>query len=598
MDILHSVKKYANEGRLAVICDGEQLTYSELDKMSDAIATYFIKEYKEDKSPIVIHGNKENLILVLMLGALKSGRAYIPLDVTFPVERVKQVIDEVKAKIVINFTEEGLDIDKVYNKESIENIISDLMGQVVSEENWVKDDENAYILFTSGSTGKPKGVQISKNKSIENIISDLMGQVVSEENWVKDDENAYILFTSGSTGKPKGVQISKNNLDSFNNWFGRYMKLDDSNDVIMNQVSYSFDVSVIPIYLGLIHGKTLNSLSKKTLEDFKLLFTNLKESNIKEWVSTPALAEMCIKDSNFNSSLMPNLRTFFFAGEVLSKKLVKELMERFKGVRIINGYGPTEGTVLLSAIDVTEKMLEDERSIPIGYPMEGGILKIVDDNGNTLKDGQKGELIALGKSISKGYFNNEEMTNKVFFYGEVNGKIIRGYRTGDLAYYENGIIYYCGRISKGYFNNEEMTNKVFFYGEVNGKIIRGYRTGDLAYYENGIIYYCGRKDFQIKLNGFRIELEDIENNLRKVSNVNNCVVFPVYKEEKISHLASFVTLKEENELSSLKNSILIKDELKKYIPSYMIPRNIKVLKEFPINTNGKIDRKKLMEELK
>lgn len=329
------------------------------------------------------------------------------------------------------------------------------------------------------------------------------------------------------------------------------MKLDDSNDVIMNQVSYSFDVSVIPIYLGLIHGKTLNSLSKKTLEDFKLLFTNLKESNIKEWVSTPALAEMCIKDSNFNSSLMPNLRTFFFAGEVLSKKLVKELMERFKGVRIINGYGPTEGTVLLSAIDVTEKMLEDERSIPIGYPMEGGILKIVDDNGNTLKGGQKGELIALGKSISKGYFNNEEMTNKVFFYGEVNGKIIRGYRTGDLAYYENGII-----------------------------------------------YYCGRKDFQIKLNGFRIELEDIENNLRKVSNVNNCVVFPVYKEEKISHLASFVTLKEENELSSLKNSILIKDELKKYIPSYMIPRNIKVLKEFPINTNGKIDRKKLMEELK
>ncbi len=218
MDILHSVKKYANEGRLAVICDGEQLTYSELDKMSDAIATYFIKEYKEDKSPIVIHGNKENLILVLMLGALKSGRAYIPLDVTFPVERVKQVIDEVKAKIVINFTEEGLDIDKVYNKESIENIISDLMGQVVSEENWVKDDENAYILFTSGSTGKPKG-----------------------------------------------VQISKNNLDSFNNWFGRYMKLDDSNDVMMNQVSYSFDVSVIPIYLGLIHGKTLNSLSKKTL---------------------------------------------------------------------------------------------------------------------------------------------------------------------------------------------------------------------------------------------------------------------------------------------------------------------------------------------
>ena len=143
-----------------------------------------------------------------------------------------------------------------------------------------------------------------------------------------------------------------------------------------------------------------------------------------------------------------------------------------------------------------------------------------------------------------------------------------------------------------------MTNKVFFNKLVNGEVYRGYRTGDVAYYDNGILYYCGRKDFQIKLNGFRIEIEDIENNLRKVSNINNCVVLPVYRDEKISHLSSFVTLKEDNGLSSLKNSILIKDELKKYIPSYMIPRNIKVIKEFPINTNGKIDRKKLMEEFK
>lgn len=502
MKLLESVKKYSNQGRVAVICDGEKLTYRELDEMSDSIAAYFIKEFGQDRAPIVIHGNKDNLILVLMLAALKSGRAYIPLDVTFPIERVKQVINEVDAKVVVNFTEETLD--------------------------------NSY-----------------SKKDLVDIIEDLKGETVSSDNWVKDDENTYILFTSGSTGKPKGVQISKNNLDSFNNWFGKYMDLDDSEDVMMNQVSYSFDVSVIPIYLGLIHGKTLNSLSKNTLEDFRLLFNNLKESNIKYWVSTPSLAEMCIRDINFNSKLMTNLRTFFFAGEVLSKKLVKELMERFEGVRIINGYGPTEGTVLLSAIDVTKEMLEDERSIPIGYPLEGGVLKIVDDKNNEVKDGEKGELLALSQSISKGYFNNEDMTNKVFFT-EV----------------------------------------------LNGQVFRGYRTGDIAYYDNGVLYYCGRKDFQIKLNGFRIEIEDIENNLRKVSNINNCVVLPIYKDEKISYLASFVTLKEDNGLSSLKNSILIKNELKKYIPSYMIPRNIKIINEFPINTNGKIDRKKLMEEFK
>lgn len=504
MEILNKISEYAKEGRLAVNCDGEKLTYMELDNMSDEVASYFIEKHGEDKSPIVICGNKENLILVLMMGALKSGRAYIPLDVTFPVERIKQVIQEVDAKIVVNFTDGDLEFEGVYTKESIEEIIS-------------------------------------KNK----------GNKVSEECWVKDNENAYILFTSGSTGKPKGVQISSNNLDSFNTWFGKYMELDNSKEVIMNQVSYSFDVSVIPIYIGLIYGKTLNSLSKKTLEDFKALFNNLKESKITKWVSTPALAEMCVRDTAFNKELMPDLNTFFFAGEVLSKKLIKELMDRFPDVRIINGYGPTEGTVLLSAIDVTNEMIEDSRGIPIGYPMDGAILKIVDEKGNILKDGEKGELLAIGNSISKGYFNNEEITNKVFFEEDVDGKA-----TG------------------------------------------GYRTGDLAYYENGILYYCGRKDFQIKLNGFRIELEDIENNLRRVSNVNNCVVFPAYKDEKISHLVSFVTLNEANELSSLKNSILIKEELKRYIPSYMIPRNIKVKDEFPININGKIDRKKLMEEIK
>lgn len=506
MKVLQHIREFAVEDRIAVICDGEQMTYKELDESSEALAAFLIKNYGESKEPVVIYGNKDNLILSIMMAALKSGRAYIPLDVTFPIDRVQQVINEVDAKVVFNFTSEVIDTE--------------------CEKTYSKDE-------------------------LKKIIEDYRDSRVNEDNWVKDDENAYILFTSGSTGKPKGVQISSNNIDSFTNWFEKFLKFDNENNVVLNQVSYSFDVSVIPIYIGLINGKTLFSLSKNTLEDFKALFSALAASEMKTWVSTPALADICIKDSNFNKDLLPNLDTFFFAGEVLSKKLVEELMARFPGVRIINGYGPTEGTVLLSAIDVQESMLREERGIPIGHPMDGAVLKVVDEKGNTLPEGEKGELVAIGESISKGYFNNPEMTNKVFFK-------------------EN----------------------------VDGKDARGYRTGDMAYFEKGIIHYCGRKDFQIKLNGFRIELEDIENNLRRVSNISNAVVLPAYKDDKISHLAGFVTLKEDNGLSSLKNSIIIKDELKKYIQSYMIPRTIKVIKEFPINVNGKIDRKKLMEEVR
>lgn len=504
MRILERIDKFAETNRVAVKCLGKELTYKKLKEYSDRIAIYLLKEFSNDKTPVIIYGNKENYILPIMIGALKSGRAYVPLDVTFPETRVNQIIEEIKPKVIFNFTN---------NSFNLKNIIE------------IKVDDLNNLLET-------------------NITGEL-----SKKYWVKDEDNCYILFTSGSTGKPKGVQINKKNIESFTEWFEKIIKFDESSQTILNQVSYSFDVSVIPIYIGLSNGKTLFTLNKETLEDLGVLFNELMNSNIDYWISTPALAEICCKFDYFNSEKIKELSTFVFAGEVLTKKLTKELMERFPKCKIINGYGPTEATVLISAISINKEMIESDEGIPIGYPIDNCELNIVDEQGNKLEDGEKGELIVVGNSVSKGYFNNVETTKKVFF------------RTKDNR--------------------------------------QGYKTGDLAYYKNGIIYYCGRKDFQIKLNGFRIEIEDIENNLNKVRNINNAVVFPVYNQEnKISHLTAFVVLNEENELSNLKNAIIIKNELKKLIPSYMIPRNIKILKEFPLNTNGKIDRKMLMEELK
>ena len=307
----------------------------------------------------------------------------------------------------------------------------------------------------------------------------------------------------------------------------------------------------MPVYLGLINGKKLFSLSKKTLENMKETFNELKKSDMRLWISTPAFAAMCMQDDSFNNELMPNIETMYFIGEILPTKLVIDIRERFPSVRIINSYGPTEATVAITGIDITEEITRDNKELPIGYPMKGSIIKILDDNNNEVKDEEKGEITIYSKSVSKGYYNNDEMTAKVFF------------------------------------------NEV-----IDGKEYRAYKTGDLGYYKDGILYFCGRKDFQIKLNGFRIELEDIENNLRKVSNIKNTIVLPVYRDEKVSHLVAFVILEEETGLSNLKNTLKIKDELKKYIPTYMIPKNIKVLKEFPMNNNDKVDRKRLMEEFK
>ncbi|MBZ9690445.1 D-alanine--poly(phosphoribitol) ligase subunit DltA [Clostridium sp. M14] len=504
MKILEGIKKFSKSDRVALTCDGMSMTYKELDNISESIATFVLKKLGNDRTPIIIYGNKENLMMASMISALKCGRAYIPIDTSYPKERVDAIIKEVNPEVLIDFSE----------------------GNVF---------DNILVL---------------KEKEIKEIVNEYNGLEVSAENWVKEDENAYILFTSGSTGKPKGVQISSNNLDNFVEWIADYLNLDESEEVFMNQAAYSFDLSVTSIYPGLCYGKTLHGFSKNTLSNLKQMFEDIKHSEINIWVSTPSFAGMCVTEDDFNSNMLTNLKAMVFVGEILPKPLCEELLNRFPNTRIINGYGPTEATVAVSINDMNREVLLQEGSLPIGYPMKKSVVKIVDEEGNVLKDEEKGEIIIVGPSVSKGYFNNEEMTKKSFYYDEYNGEKCRAYRTGDLGYYVNGNL-----------------------------------------------YYCGRKDFQIKLNGYRIEIEDIENNLVRVSNVKNAAVVPVNKDGKIAYLTAFIELKEDNGLSGLKNGIMIKKELSQLIPSYMVPRNIKIVKEFPTNINGKIDRKKLAEEL-
>ncbi len=504
MKILEGIKKYSQSDRLALKCDGNLMTYKELDDISESIGAFLLEELGEDRTPIIIYGNKENLMMAVMMAALKSGRAYIPIDISYPKERVEAIISEVKPKILVD--------------------------------------------FSKGNTFE--NMRVLKEKELNEIQKEYRDAEVQKNNWVKEDENAYILFTSGSTGKPKGVQISSNNLDNFVEWLAEDLQLDEKEEVFMNQAAYSFDLSVTSIYPGLCYGKTLHGYSKDTLSNLKVMFNDMSESAINFWVSTPSFAGMCVVEDGFNSEMLPNLKAMIFVGEVLPKPLCEELLNRFEGTRIINGYGPTEATVAVSTNDMSKEVLAKEGSLPIGYPMKTSVVKIVDEEGNIVKDGEKGEIIIVGPSVSKGYFNNEEMTQKAFFYDEYAGSTWRAYRTGDLGYYENGNL-----------------------------------------------YYCGRKDFQIKLNGYRIEIEDIENNLVKVNNVKNAAVVPVNKDDKIAYLTAFIELKEDNGLSGLKNGIAIKKELGGLIPSYMVPRNIKIVKQFPTNVNGKIDRKKLLEEL-
>lgn len=506
MWILDELKRRKDDVSTAIIHRDTILNYSQLWSYSESIAKW-IELHVHTKAPILIYGDKDLEIPIVMMAALKSGRAYVPVDITFPEDRLRAIADITNAELIFNFSETAIEESEAFSSFNIIN-----KKQFV----WILSQPPAY----------------------EGCIR--------EENWVGDEDICYILFTSGSTGVPKGVQISKSNIVNFVEWFAPYASLKEG-DIALNQVSYSFDVSVIQIYLYLASGICLFCIDKKMLSDYGELFFYLESSHIAAWVSTPAFIELCAVYNAFNHNLLPNLECVILAGEVLTKKLVSALWEKFPGIRVINGYGPTEGTVLLTCCEIIPEMVNDaENELPIGKILNDGIYWLEDQDKKLVHgDLQKGELIVSSKSISRGYFNNEEATKKNFFQSD--------------------------------------------HGQT-------YRTGDLVYSLNGFLYYCGRIDFQIKLNGYRIELDDISENLNKVDCVSNNVVLPVYRDGRVSFIAAFVVLSRDLNLSPAKTVIYLKKALGEFVPSYMIPKKIVILDEFPLNTNGKIDRNYLKEK--
>jgi len=384
------------------------------------------------------------------------------------------------------------------------------------------------------------------------IIETNLGKEPNESYLIKDNEVYYIIYTSGSTGKPKGVQITLANLHSFINWSVDLCKItSDKHYTFMNQAPFSFDLSVMDLYLSLATGGTLFSIDKKMTGNTKELFEYFRNSDIEVWVSTPSFADICLADDSFNKTLIPRIKMFLFCGETLTNKTVSGLLSNFHGADIINFYGPTEATVAVTSVHIDEEINQKEHPLPVGEVKIGCSILILDKLGNTMADCEKGEIVITGDSVSIGYYNNKSMTDKSFFK----------YKIGD--------------------NTQP-----------------AYRTGDEGYLKNGMLYYSGRIDFQIKLNGYRIEIEDIENNLRLISDVSNAIVIPSYADGKVTHLIAFVILKDSSADKSLKASIVLKKELKALIPEYMVPKKIVFKDSFPMNSNGKIDRKSLSNEAK
>src|SRR5881397_953060 len=485
MNLIERIDRWAAVAPEATahISDGRTLTYGELRRQSDALACYLTERLGEDRRPIAVLGHREPEMLIAFLGAVKSGRPYVPLDTALPQQRIDKILETSRSALVLT----------------------------------------------------PK-----------NILQFSASQVRGPARRVQGDEAFYILFTSGSTGEPKGVIVTLASLEHFITWMLAEQRFTEPGEVFLNQAPFSFDLSVMDLYCSLAAGGTLFSISRDLIANPKQLYRALTSSGVTTWVSTPSFAQMCLAEEKFSEAMLPRGRRFLFCGETLTPQTAANLLKRFPRAEVWNTYGPTEATVATTSIRIDAGILEQYVSLPVGHAMPGSEILIVNENCELLPANQRGEIIIAGPNVSPGYLARPDLTAGAFFQ-------------------------YRGQ--------------------------RAYRTGDFGRVCDNLLFFEGRMDEQIKLSGYRIELGDVEANLRALATVRDAVVVPIIKDGAAQSLAAFVLLVARDKASHFNLSHGLRKQLGERLPAYMLPRKFVVLNAFPMTPNGKVDRTSLAKSL-
>ena len=488
---------------------GQSIVYAQLKRQSDALACWIAGNSAiPAHAPLVVYGHKAPIMLACFLACVKSGHAYVPVDVVFPRERIASIIEQLGETAVLDTL----------------GTLPELLGDTLNRPCFGPTTIESAAAAPADSA--PEGMRLGA------------------------DDTFYILFTSGSTGTPKGVEVTTECLDNFSEWLSTSEFAVEGERIWFNRSPFTFDVSITDMGAGLTRGDTMFALEDEAEKSLALAFEAFKTSGITDWVSTPSFVEQCLADESFDAVLLPNLKRMLLAGEVLRPETVRLAQRRFPGLRVFNGYGPTESTNLVTLCEILPGMLEEDRSLPIGYAKPGSTLLVLNpETMQPVPDGEHGELVVVGNTVAKGYWRRPDITEAAFH--ACPAKLAQGMRT--------------------------------------------YRTGDEVTLdaETGLYYYHGRYDLQIKLHGYRIELGDIEATLCALPEVHMACVLPAWRDGSISHLVALVVLADSDAPHGFALTKKLKRDMREVVPTYMVPRAFKYVDAFPLNPSGKADRKAL-----
>ncbi len=488
--ILGNLIKYAD--RNAFCIDETFYTYAQLSECVSKVRTALQRvSYKNTKVGLVINDDLDTYASILALWL--EGDCYVPLHPNWPLERCLDICEQVELDLILDSSEES-------RYDSIPVI-------------------KTSALQFEGDRLEPKAD-------------------------ISDEELAYILFTSGSTGKPKGVMLMRKNVGAFMDSFWKTGIEITEEDQCLQAFDLTFDVSVQSYLVALTKGACCYTIpygqvkyvyASGLIEDHHITFGAMAPSMLR--YLQPYFEEM---DAT-------SLKACILTAEACPVNLMEDWYNCATNTEIYDFYGPTEATIYCTYYKLTRGGVNKSLNgiISIGKPLANCVGLILDEQGNELPVGEKGELCIAGDQVTKGYWKNEKKNSSSFFIKEVNGENMRFYHTGDLCYKD----------------------------------------------ADGDIMYSGRLDHQAKIQGFRVEMGEIEYHAREFLGGKNVVCLAFDNKDALTEIAMFMETEEFNP-----------DDMIAYMrtkmPSYMIPTRLFYVPVFPLNSSDKIDKVKLKAMIK
>ncbi|MEO5563015.1 MAG: amino acid adenylation domain-containing protein [Chitinophagaceae bacterium] len=487
-------------GRLALVFGDQQLSYQELEEKSNQLGRYLKSKGMTEETPVPVYIDRSPEMIISILAIMKAGGAYVPIDPEYPAERISYMLSDISAKLVLT------------SNSLCGSIHESFAGEII-----LVDTDWAII----------------SNQSPEKLQST-----------VKAENLAYIIYTSGSTGRPKGVMIEHRNVIAMLQGFNHVAPAGNHPEDGLLVCSYAFDVSVWEIFISLCYGGTLHILTKDMVMDEEYIAHYIIEKNIGIAYLPPAFLPG-IADHFEHSGKTINLKRLLVGVMSIRQEILQRYIDIVPGIRIINGYGPTETTICATFFPFVHAINPAENT-PIGKPIKNYQVYILNERKMKSPIGVLGEICIAGNGVGRGYWNNQQLTSEVFI--------------DDPFSTDQRSLLYC--------------------------------TGDLGKWTTGgYIEYAGRKDQQAKINGYRIEPGEIESVIRRSGLAQSTLVLIDISNQGYMRLVAYVVPSgdfNEDELIAY---------LRKYLPEYMIPRIWISLDNIPLTINGKIDREVLLKKI-